>query len=92
MAPRDDQGFTRSPDVVSRVLDGQAVLLDLESSKYLGLNDVATRVWELLGEGQALGAIRAALLQEFEVPPEVLTRDLEHLVAEMLARGLIRAA
>ncbi len=92
MAPRDDQGFTRSPDVVSRVLDGQAVLLDLGTSKYLGLNDVATRVWELLGEGRALGAIRATLLQEFEVPAEVLTRDLDQLVADLLARGLIRPA
>lgn len=89
MASRDDQRFARSADVVSRVLDGEAVLLNLASGKYLGLNAVATRVWELLDGAPALGAIRAVLLEEFAVPPEVLDRDLDQLFAEMQARGLI---
>jgi hypothetical protein len=89
MARREDQRFIRSADVVSRVLDGEAVLLDLASGKYLGLNEVATRVWELLDGGTAFGAIRAALLDEFAVPPDVLDRDLDQLFAEMRARGLI---
>jgi len=91
MTSRDDRRFARSSDVVSRVLDGEAVLLDLASGRYLGLNDVATRVWELLDGGEAWGAIRAALLAEFEVPAEVLERDLDRLFTEMQARGLIRA-
>jgi hypothetical protein len=92
MTPGDGQIFSPSADVVSRVLDGEAVLLDLASGKYLGLNEVATRAWEMLGEGKAFGAIRAALLDEFEVEAEVLERDLGTLFAEMLARGLIRAS
>jgi Coenzyme PQQ synthesis protein D (PqqD) len=92
MAPREDQRFSPSADVVSRVLDGEAVILDLASGKYLGLNAVATRVWELLGEGKAFGAIRAALLAEFDVPADVLDGDLDTLFADMTARGLIRPA
>jgi hypothetical protein len=91
MTPADDQRFTQGPDVVSRVLDGEAVILDLASGRYLGLNEVATRVWELLGEGRTVGAVRAALLAEFEVPAEVLEGDLEKLFADLTARGLIRA-
>ncbi len=89
---RDDQRFTRSPDVVSRTLDGEAVLLDLASSKYLGLNEVATRIWELMGAGQSLGEIRTALLDELDVSPDVLARDLDELVESMQKRGLIREA
>jgi len=90
MAPRDEQCFTVNADVVSRVLDGEAVLLDLASGRYLGLNAVATRVWELLGAGKAFAAIRVTLLDEFEVPAEVLERDLDQLFADLLGRGLIR--
>jgi len=90
MAPRDEQCFRPSADVVSRVLDGEAVLLDLASGRYLGLNAVATRVWELLGAGKAFAAIRVTLLDEFEVPAEVLERDLDQLFADLLGRGLIR--
>jgi hypothetical protein len=91
MVPQDAQRFTRSPDVLSRVLDGEAVLLDLASGKYLGMNDVATRVWELIGEGLAFGRIRATLLDEFDVSSDVLDRDLDELFTQMQARGLVRA-
>jgi hypothetical protein len=91
MTARAQQRFVPSADVVSRVIDGEAVLLDLASGRYLGLNDVATRVWELLGEGKDLGAIREALLTEFEVPADVLDGDLDRLFADMLARGIVRA-
>jgi hypothetical protein len=67
------------------------VILDLVSGRYLGLNDVATRVWELLGEGLSVGAIRTALLDEFDVSRDVLDQDLDRLFADLRARALIRA-
>jgi hypothetical protein len=91
MAPGSHPRLVPSADVVSRVIDGEAVLLDLASGRYLGLNGVATRVWELLGEGREVGAIRAAILSEFDVPADVLDGDLDRLFADMLARGLVRA-
>jgi hypothetical protein len=85
----DEQRFSPSPEVVSRVLDGEAVLLDLASGKYLGLNAVATRAWELLGAGKPLREMRSALLDEFEVTRDVLDQDLTELLETMHARGLI---
>ena len=41
-----------SPDVVFRDLDGEAVILDLVSGTYFGLNEVGTRVWRLVDEGR----------------------------------------
>jgi hypothetical protein len=92
MLPSADQRFARSGEVISRVIDGEAILLDLSSGRYLGLNDVATRVWALLEEGPTFGAIREALLSEFDVAPDVLEGDLDRLFADMLSRGLIRAS
>jgi hypothetical protein len=75
--------------VVSRVIDDEAVLLDLNSGKYLGLNAVATRTWELIGAGKTLGEMRSALLTEFDVAPDVLDGDLAELLETMRARELI---
>jgi hypothetical protein len=86
------QRFVPSANVVSRVIEGEAVLLDLASGRYLGMNQVATRVWELLGEGKDYGTLRAALLAEFEVPADVLDADLDQLLADMTARGILCAA
>jgi Coenzyme PQQ synthesis protein D (PqqD) len=88
----DEQRFRHAPSVVARVLEGEAVLLDLSSGKYLGLNEVATRAWELVGAGKTLGEVRASLLEEFEVAREVLDRDLAELLEAMRARGLLEQA
>lgn len=85
---RDHIPFQRSPDVVSRVLDGEAVLLDLASGTYFGLNEVGTRVWELLEQPRTPAELRAALLAEFDVSEDVLARDLEELLGTLETRQL----
>lgn len=87
---KDDQRPACSPDVLARMLDGEAVLLDLASGTYFGLNAVASRVWELLSAGKNVGEVRAAMLREFEVAPEELERDLEDLLVRLGERGIIR--
>ena len=44
----DGQRLACAPDILSRILDGEAVLLDLASGTYFGLNPVGSRVWELI--------------------------------------------
>ena len=90
------QGTTtiaRSEGVLSRVLDGEAVLLDTEGGAYFGLNAVGTRVWELIGAtGTTEEALLTTLLSEFEVSRDVLERDLRDLLSGLEQRKLIRIA
>jgi hypothetical protein len=78
-----------SPDVVWRDLEGEAVLLDLASGTYFGLNDVGTRIWRLLEAGESLARIAEALAEEYEVSGEQAARDAEALVTELRGRGLL---
>ena len=48
--------YAASPAVVFRQMDDGAVLLDLESGVYFGLDEVGTRVWTLLLERGTSGA------------------------------------
>lgn len=83
--------IARSDGVLSRVLDGEAVLLDTEGGAYFGLNAVGTRVWELIGAaGTTEADLLAALLAEFDVSREVLAKDLSDLLAGLQKRGLIK--
>lgn len=77
------------PDVLARVLEGEAVLLDLASGSYFGLNDVGTRAWELLGAPHTLDALVDRLLDEYDVERAVLTADLRRWLEELAARGLV---
>ncbi len=76
------------PDVVFRQLDDEAVLLDLKSGTYFGLNTVGTRIWQLLGERTALGIVLDALVDEYDTRRDELERDLLSLGGELCDRGL----
>lgn len=69
--------------------DGEAVILNLKSEKYYGLNDVAARIWALVQRPTTVGDIRDALLAEFDVTADQLDRDLAAWLAEMAREGLV---
>jgi Coenzyme PQQ synthesis protein D (PqqD) len=80
-----------SPDVIFRDLEGEAVLLDLASGSYFGLNAVATRVWVQLHEGTAVDGVIASLAEEFDADPDEIARDVDDLLADLVSRGLVIA-
>jgi hypothetical protein len=81
-----------APDVVFRELEGEAVILNLESGIYFGLDEVGTRIWQLIGEHGALQKVFDMMCDEYEVVPDALERDLLGLVDELCANGLARTA
>lgn len=81
------------PDgVMMRELQGEAVLLNLDSECYFGLDEVGTRMWAALTTQPTAGAAFEALLAEYEVAPEELRADLAEFVEALAAAGLVRVA
>ena len=75
--------------VLFRELDGEAVLLNLDSEAYLGLDEVGTRMWTVLTTSDSVQAAYETLLAEYDVAPDVLHRDIAKLVRELAAHGLL---
>jgi len=82
------QSIVVPQDVIFRVLEDEAVLLNLKTGTYFGLDAVGTRVWQLIVERGALADVLQAMLQEYEVDPGVVERDLLDLVGRLCAKGL----
>lgn len=78
-----------APHVSFHDLDGEAVMLNLESGKYYGLDQVGTRMWNLIVEHDALAPVLQALLEEYDVTEERLQGDLLKLVNDLTAHGLV---
>ena len=71
------------------VIDGVAIILDGRWGKYLGLNEVATRILETLRDhGDPEGAL-AAVLREYDAPEAQVRADVERMVLELEEKGLI---
>jgi len=84
------QTITLSPDVISQEVSGETVLLDLESENYFGLDEVGTRIWQLIESAGDLEAIFNTLLEEYDVEEEELLGDLSNLVGEIEKLGLVK--
>lgn len=80
-----------SDEVVLRDLAGEAILLDMNTNTYFGLNAVGTRIWHLLAEQQSTETIIPLLLQEFDVEERQLRPDLDKLVRQLLEKKLLVA-
>ena len=78
-----------SEDALSQELSGETVLLELSRGVYYGLDDVGTRIWQLLGEGRSLAETLAALVAEYDVTAEQGAEDLLALVRELEEHRLI---
>jgi hypothetical protein len=81
-----------SPDVLLQELDGEAVLLNLQSGKYFGLNAVGLRMWQLLVASASVEAACAQLAGEFDVDAQVLRDDLQRLLSELIDHRLLMVA
>lgn len=78
-----------SEDIVFRELDGEAVILNLATGIYFGLDPIGTRMWQLIERHARLEAVLAELREEYDAPPATLERDLVRLASELMAKGLV---
>lgn len=76
--------------VIHAEFEDEAMLLNVESGVYFGLDGVGTRVWELLAESPTEEEIISQLLTEFEADPAQLRADVTAFLQLLAFKGLIR--
>ena len=75
--------------VLVRALDKESVLLNLETERYFGLDEVGTRMWQLLTTKQSIDGAYRELLNEYDVEADQLRDNLLELLNGLLANGLV---
>jgi hypothetical protein len=78
------------PHVMVRVLDNEAVFLNLETERYFGLDQTGTRMWQLLTTTPAIDTAFRELLDEYDVAPELLRTNLTELLSRLVDYGLLQ--
>ena len=78
-----------SNHVLSQVVAGEAVLLDLNSERYFGLDEIGSQVWRSIDEGTGLEGAVEAIAREFETDEGTLRSDIGRLVEQMADEGLV---
>ena len=78
-------------EVVYRELEGEAVVLNLKTGRYFGLDPVGTRIWQLLPD-HSLREILRLLVSEYEAGEQQIRADLLRLLEQLRDQQLVRVA
>ena len=70
-------------------LGGEAVLLNLDTGVYYGLDTVGTRIWKLLQQPRSIAELRDVIIDEFDVDPDRCEADLGPFVDSLNSYGLV---
>jgi hypothetical protein len=84
--------FRHAAHVSWRLVDDEAVLLNVDTSEYYSLDPVGALLWERLGKGEALEAAARAVAAEYGVPAARVQADARELIADLVAEGLLQPA
>lgn len=85
-----DTLLVRSEEVLFQEVGGEAVLLDLASEQYFGLDTVGTRIWELIDAITPLRDIHARLCEEYDAEPPTIAANLLALCQLLVEAGLAK--
>jgi hypothetical protein len=82
--------LTRNDEPVSVDVERSIVMMSLDLGKYFGLNEVGSRIWELLEQPRSMADLCAVLQQEFDVDPDACHAEVSEFLAALAQEGLIR--
>jgi hypothetical protein len=70
-------------------LGDEAVILNVSTGVYFGLDSIGTRMWQLISENGSMDKAVENFLAEFEVEEERLRHDFGLLIQQLKDKGLI---
>jgi hypothetical protein len=84
-----DSTFVILPEVMSRTVGEEAVMIDLVTGTYFGLDPVGARAWELIQSGKSPREVCDTMIKEFDVSREVLEHDVQDLIRDLVEKKLL---
>jgi hypothetical protein len=82
--------YERATQLMEADLHDEMVALDPAGGLCFGFNEVATTVWRLLDQPRSTDELHTALLEAYEVAPQQCAEELQALLDDLTARGLVR--
>ena len=85
----DEISYQVPADVLVAHLQGEAVLLNMDTKRYYRLNETAASIWRALERNERLPGIVNLLCHDFEVSRDEATRETKRVVTDFVRCGLL---
>jgi Coenzyme PQQ synthesis protein D (PqqD) len=81
-----------TPAVVSEIIDGEAVIMNLKSGDYYSTEGVGSLLWHGIEQGQTYPQLLDLVRTAFPTVPEDLATAIDPFIDELITHELIREA
>lgn len=78
-----------NPNVIHEVIDGEAVLVSLETGSYYSIDNVGAAIWSHIEHGLGLPQIVEAISNQYAGEPAQIETGVKQLVAQLQEERLI---
>ena len=82
----------RNPTAGFRIFEGQATIVLPDGSYIHVLNEIGSRVWDLMDGIRSVKEIAAVIAGEFETSPEEAERDVIEFVEELSSHNMLETS
>ena len=75
--------ISQTEEIVDSNIDGETVMMSIENGKYYGLDDIGSRIWELIKKPVKVSDLIDTLLKRFDVDRKTCERDVLKFLNEL---------
>jgi hypothetical protein len=75
--------------MVASKIDNEIVMMSIENGEYYGLDEVGSRIWELIAKPIVVEELIIALLDEFEVERQDCEKETFEFLEELNSKNLL---
>ena len=76
--------------MVTQQVEGETVVVHLQTNEIYALNKTASRGWELLAGGMSRDAVIEQLQRDFDAPSEQIGAEIDTLIARLVEQKILR--
>ena len=89
MAPLSDDTICRKRDIPWRIIEGEAIVVEVDRGEIIHLNETGAEIWNVLDGERSVSEIISHIFNTFEVPEEDADKDTRDFIGQLIEMGLL---
>ena len=85
----DDTLITRNTGLLAAAVHDETVMMDIESGRYYGLDDIGSAIWQRLEAPCQFGTLIDSLVADYDADRAVIAEDVRKLLSIMAEHKVV---
>ena len=85
----DDTLITQSTGLLAAAVHDETVMMDIESGRYYGLDDIGSAIWQRLEAPRRFGTLIDSLVADYDADRAVIAEDVRKLLSIMAEHKVV---